>query len=248
MELQGQVAIVTGASRGIGKGIAQTLAREGAIVVVNYLNDEDEANAVVHALLPGKAYAFQADVTQPMQVEGMVNEVVQKFGTIDIVVNNAGICPFMPFLDITPAVWEKTWATNVTGPFFVSQAAARHMVSQKRGTIIHIASVGVYVASPEQTHYAATKGALFSLTRSMAVALGPAGIRVNAILVGGVPTDINRDQYTSEYVDWLTHRLPLRVMGTPEDIGEAVVFLASSRSRWITGASLAVDGGRLVAP
>ncbi len=248
LDLQGQVAVVTGAAKGIGKGIALTLAQEGASVVVNYLQDEEEANAVVRALSPAKGCAVQADVSQPAQAERLIRDTVNTWGTVDIVVNNAGICPFMPFLDISPPLWEKTWATNVTGPFFVSQAAARYMVAQHRGSIINIASVGVYVANAEQTHYAATKGAVVSLTRSLAVALGPDGIRVNALLVGGIPTAINVEQYTPDYVGWLTRRLPLRKMGTPDDVGKAVAFLASPRSQWITGAALAVDGGRLVAP
>lgn len=246
--LVGRVALVTGASRGIGRGVAQVLVREGARVVINHWQDATAAEQLRAALGAERCHVVEADVRDPSTAAALVEASVAAFGRLDILVNNAGICPFAPFEEVTPQTWANTLATNLTGPFFVSQAAARVMRGQGEGSIVNIASVAVRLAQPTQVHYATTKGGLLAFTHVLAAALGPYGIRVNALLVGGVPTDINRSQYTPDFVEGLRRRLPLRRMGTPQDVGEAVAFLASPRASWITGAALAVDGGRLVAP
>jgi len=250
MKLAGRVAVVTGGSRGIGAGICEELAAAGAAVAVNFTNRESEANAVVERLRASgvPARAFRADVSKKGAVDRMMDDVANAFGRIDILVNNAGICPFADFFAIDEATWRRTIDVNLAGAFFCSQAAGRHMRRRGGGSIIHISTVTSFRGGPEQVHYAASKGGLNSLTSSMAVALGPYGIRTNAILCGGVPTDINRHQFTGEVpLPKAKNRgLPAGRVGSPEDIGKAVVFLASGDSEWVTGATLAVDGGALV--
>ncbi|TLS52352.1 glucose 1-dehydrogenase [Paenibacillus antri] len=250
MKLAGKVAVVTGGSRGIGAGICEELAAAGAAVAVNYTNQESEANAVVERLRGAgvPARAFRADVSKKNEVDRMMDDAAEAFGRIDILVNNAGICPFSDFFAIDEATWRRTIDVNLAGAFFCSQAAGRHMRRQGGGSIIHISTVTAFRGGPEQVHYAASKGGLNSLTSSMAVALGPYGIRTNAILCGGVPTDINRRQFANGVPapKAKSRGVPAGRIGSPEDIGKAVVFLASDDSEWVTGAALAVDGGALV--
>ncbi|WP_274362074.1 SDR family NAD(P)-dependent oxidoreductase [Paenibacillus thermotolerans] len=250
MKLADRVALVTGGSRGIGAGICKELAKEGAIVAVNYTSHAAQANEVAGALRKEGYLAapFRADVSNKQEVDRMIDEVVQTYGRIDILVNNAGICPFADFFDIDEATWRKTIDVNLAGAFFCSQAAGRYMRDQGKGTIIHIGTVTAFRGGKEQVHYAASKGGLNSLTSSMAVALGPYGIRVNGILCGGVPTDINKHQFApGTHVPKAKIRaLPAGRIGDPEDLGKAAVFFSSDDSEWVTGALLAVDGGALV--
>jgi NAD(P)-dependent dehydrogenase (short-subunit alcohol dehydrogenase family) len=251
MKLQDRVAIVTGGSRGIGRGICLELAKEGAIVAVNYTSNEQEARSVVEEIerMGGTASAFKADVSQKSSVDEMVLQVKQKFQKIDILVNNAGICYFNDFFDIDEETWRRTLDVNLSGMFFCSQAAAREMKNQGGGSIVNISTWTAYRGGEQQIHYAASKGGVNSLTSSMACALGRYGIRVNAILCGGVVTDINRHLFPEELQvpKARNERLPAGRMGDPEDLGKAVVYLSSDDSRWVTGAQLAVDGGALVA-
>jgi NAD(P)-dependent dehydrogenase (short-subunit alcohol dehydrogenase family) len=242
----GKVAIVTGGARGIGRGIALELAGEGAAVVINYVQADSSARAVVAEIeqAGGKAAAVRADVGQRADAEALVHHAVEQFGRLDVLVNNAGICPFFSFWDITDEVWDDTLRTNLYGTFVTSQAAAKVMRDQGGGAIVHISSVSSYIGGPEQVHYCATKGGINAMTAAMAVALGEYGIRVNAVLPGGVPTDINRHQW--EHQPWTNPGLPINRYGQPWDIARAVCYLASDDAAWLTGVLLPVDGGLTV--
>jgi NAD(P)-dependent dehydrogenase (short-subunit alcohol dehydrogenase family) len=172
---------------------------------------------------------------------------MEHFGRVDILVNNAGICPFSDFFDIDEETWRRTIDVNLAGPFFSSQAAARIMRDQGKGSIINISTVTSFRGGSTQVHYAASKGGMNSLTSSMTSALGKYGIRVNTILCGGVITDINRFQLKEvPEPKAKTKYLPAGRVGDPEDLGKAVVYFASDDSEWVVGAQLAVDGGGFV--
>ncbi|UVI29611.1 SDR family NAD(P)-dependent oxidoreductase [Paenibacillus spongiae] len=247
-KLTGKVALVTGAGRGIGRGIAIELAKEGASVAVNYSGRVDAAaeTVVILRALGVQAEMYQANVGVPAEAAALVEQVVQDFSKIDILVNNAGICPFADFFDIDEENWRRTLDVNLGGAFFCSQAAARHMRDAGQGAILHISTVTSYRAGATQVHYAASKGGMNSLTSSMAFALGKYGIRVNAILCGGVATEINTPENEPIRTKMPTRYLPTGRTGDPEDLGKAVVFLCSDDSEWITGTLFPVDGGYLV--
>jgi L-rhamnose 1-dehydrogenase len=245
--LEGKIALVTGASRGIGRAIALRLAEEGAVVAVNHPGEAKEAREVVRLARSrgGEAVSVRADVAHKRQVDRMVAWVIERFGRIDILVNNAGICPFAEFLDITAETWDRTHDVNLRGVFLCSQAVARHMVGQGiRGRIISVSSFSSYVGGIIQAHYCPTKAGVNLLMRSMATALGPHGITCNSVLPGTVLTDIN-----SMFLSDPDHRretiehIPLGRLGEPEDIAGVVAFLASDDARYMSGAELLVDGG-----
>lgn len=249
-KLQGQVAIVTGGSRGIGRGICGELASAGATVIVNYTSHEEAALEVVAEIKQrgGQAEAIGADIGVKAEIDRMVSDVKSRYGRIDILVNNAGICPFRDFFAIEEETWNRTIAVNLAGAFFCSQAAGAVMREQGSGAIVHISTVTTMRGGPEQVHYAASKGGMNALTSSMANALGKYGIRVNAILCGGVATDINLEQrkQAGAVVDEWASNLPARRGGRPSDLGKAIVYLTSPDAEWVTGALLAVDGGALI--
>lgn len=244
--LQDRIAIVTGGSRGIGRGICLQLAGAGAYVIVNYAKGEAAALEVVAEIEAqgGKAEAVQADVGVKADIDRMMAFVDERHGKIDILVNNAGICPFRSFFDIDEETWHRTIDVNLGGSFFCSQAAAAIMRREGGGAIVHIGTVTSSRSSNDQVHYAASKGGINSLTTAMAYELGKHGIRVNGILCGGVATDINIEQ-RSKIPEGEPVRLPAQRTGLPEDLGKAVLFLASPDADWITGALLPVDGGAM---
>lgn len=244
-KLDRKVAIVTGGSRGIGRGICKELAIEGAHVVINYTSNKGAAENTQKEVedLGGQAMIVQADIAKKQDIDHMVEEVYKHYGKIDILVNNAGVCPFKDFFEIDVDTWDKTLNINLRGMFLCSQAVGKHMKAQGKGSIINVTSVTAVKGGSQQVHYAAAKGGGNSLTTSMANALGGYGIRVNAILCGGVITDINRFVFNEQDITASEKRLPIGRLGQPEDLGKAVTFLASSDSAWVTGALLAVDGG-----
>ncbi|MBM7567732.1 SDR family NAD(P)-dependent oxidoreductase [Paenibacillus sacheonensis] len=246
-KLQDRIAIVTGGSRGIGRGISHVLAEAGAFVVVNYTNNEAAALEVVAGIQGkgGRAEAAQADVGVKADIDRMMDGIEERHGRIDILVNNAGICPFNGFFDIDEETWHRTINVNLGGTFFCSQRAATAMRRNGGGAIVNISTVTSARGSRDQVHYASSKGGINSLTNAMAYEVGKYGIRVNSILCGGVWTDINAHQRTEAAVAGITSRLPLGRAGLPEDLGKAVLFLASPDAEWVTGAHLAVDGGSL---
>lgn len=250
-ELTGKKALVTGASRGIGRGIALCLAKQGADVVVNYRSNSQEAEIVVAEIqkLGHEAFSVQADVSDSTNVVKMFAEVAAKWQKLDILVNNAGILSFVPFEQITEENWDKIIATNLKGQFLCAQKAVGLMGSG--GKIINIASIasgGVGIGFSQIAHYTASKGGVVALTENMALELGPKGINVNAIAPGVIETDMTKGMLGDEKSKTtLMSRIPKGRVGKPEDIGAAAAFLASNEADYITGTVLYVDGGWLAA-
>jgi L-rhamnose 1-dehydrogenase len=254
MGLEGKVAIVTGAGRGIGRAIARRLARDSARVVVNHPPTAAEAEAAAAVVdeirrLGGEALAVAADVSQAEQVDRLFATTVDTWGGVDILVNNAGICPFETWWDMTEALFQHVWEVNLKGAFLCSHAASRLMRDQGRGgRIISVASISALVGGGLQTHYTPTKAGLRSLMQSLAIVLGPHGITCNSVLPGTILTDINRGYYERN-PERLRHdagRVPVGRLGRPEDIAGAVAFLASDEAQYINGADILIDGGLFV--
>ena len=241
--LNNQVALVTGAGRRIGRVIALTLARAGASVAVNYHKSQREAQATMRAIkaLGVEALALRADVANPRQVQAMFRAVERRFGRLDILVNNAGI--FFParWDELTEKDWDRVLATNLKGPFFCAQAAARIMQRQKRGRIVNIASLGGLQAWSEYMHYCASKAGLIMLTRCLAKALAP-HIQVNSVAPG---TILFPGEKPDPLIQKVVERTPLKRAGRPEDIADLVLYLAT-RGDFITGQVLSVDGGQAI--
>lgn len=244
MELNGKVAIVTGAGSGIGKGIAQAFADAGAAVCINYFGAyEDEAKA--HAAALPRAIAFSADVSDPKDAAAMVAAAVEELGGVDVLVNNAGIEHSIPLLDLDVTDWDKVIAVNLRGAFCCLQAAGRAMRDGGRGgAIVNISSIHEDVAFPGYASYCASKGGLRMLMRNAAVELAPYGIRVNNIAPGAIVTPINEATLEDPAkVRTLQRIIPLGRMGKPEEVAAAAVFLASDAASYVTGSTYYVDGG-----
>jgi NAD(P)-dependent dehydrogenase (short-subunit alcohol dehydrogenase family) len=244
-DVTGQVALVTGASRGFGRSIAGTLAEAGADLVVTSRNLAD-VQAVAADLLPSgrKVLPLQMDVTRRDEVEEAVRRAVASLGKIDILVNNAGINIRKPALELTDGDWEQTLDTNLMGCFRVAQAVGRHMVTRQQGRIVNIASMLASVTIPERAAYAASKGGLVQMTRTLAVEWAPYNVRVNAICPGPFLTDLNKVILDDpERVKFFMDRMPMKRFGRPEELHGAVIFFASEASSFITGTTLYIDGG-----
>ena len=245
-KLQGKVAIVTGASKGIGASIAKHLAESGAAVVVNYASSKEGVDRVVADIESrgGRAVAVQADVAQAADVERLFSEAKTTFGRVDVVVNNAGIYEFAPIEQVTEAHFRRQFDLNVLGPILTAKEAVKHFGAEG-GSIVNISSIASTAAPPNASVYSATKAAVDAVTRSLAKELGPRRIRVNAINPGMVVTEGFRTAglEESDFRKQVEAQTPLGRIGQPQDIGPAAVFLASSDSAWITGETLAVTGG-----
>lgn len=244
--LKGKVAVVTGASKGIGAAIAEHLAAEGASVVVNYASSKAGAEAVVKRITQrdGQAIAVQADVSKPTDVKRLFAQTKASFGELDVLVNNAGIYQFAPLDDISPEHFHRQFDLNVLGLLLATQEAVKHLDSAG-GSIINISSVVATLAPPNVSVYSGTKAAVNAITRSLAQELGPRKIRVNAINPGMVETEGTHAQGITESAmrKQIEANTPLGRIGKPEDIAPAVVFLASSESDWLTGETLYISGG-----
>src|SRR5690349_5321423 len=245
-KLSGKVAVVTGASKGIGAEIAKQLAANGASVVVNYASSKTGAAAVVDAISKrgGEAIAVQADISKQSDINRLLAQAKKQFGRVDILVNNAGIYEFAPLENVTEQHFRKQFDLNVLGLILASQAAAKKF-GPKGGAIVNISSVVSGKGIPNASVYSATKGAVDALTRSLAVELGPRKIRVNTINPGMVETEGVHAAGIAEsdmrkQVEAVT---PLGRIGQPRDIAGAALFLASSESEWITGETFVVSGG-----
>jgi 3-oxoacyl-[acyl-carrier protein] reductase len=245
-KLAGKVAVVTGASKGIGTAIAKELAAEGATVVVNYSSSKAGGEKVAKEInaLGGKAVAVEANMSKREEIEHMFAKAKESFGRVDILVNNAGIYEFMPLDKMTEEHFHKQFNLNVLGLLLASQAAARQF-DGKGGSIINISSVVSTLAIPQAAVYSGTKGAVDAITRSLASELGPQGIRVNAIRPGMVETEGTQSAgiAESDMRKQVEAQTPLRRIGKPQDIAGAAVFLASDDSAWITGETFVISGG-----
>lgn len=238
-----KVSITTGASRGIGRAIAVLLAERGARAVINYLDEEDKAETVVNEIVGkgGKAIAVQGDVSKRADCEQLVEKTLAHFGRIDILVNNAGIHRESPIDTIDDIGWEEIMACNVKGIYMLSILAGKQMKKQGKGAVINIGSVAGVFPREVNTAYAASKGAVWSLTRALAVSLAPE-VRVNAVAPGKIETAMSHmcDLKTREIV--AASNLRCRI-GQPEDIAQIVAFLVSDEADWITGQTIIADGG-----
>ena len=244
MNLETKVAIVTGASRGIGRAIAIELARRGARVVVNYNRSAEAAAEVVAAIEAGggEAVAVQADVSDFEQATGLIKGAKKTFGQIDVLVNNAGTTRDQIMMMMKESDWDDVLRINLKSVFNCCKAVARIMVRQRRGRIINITSVSGIAGQGGQTNYAASKAGMIGFTKSLAKELGPRSITVNCVAPGYIPTDLTND-LPEELKQKVIEATPLRRMGKAEEIAYAVAFLASDEAAFITGETLTVDGG-----
>lgn len=242
--LQGKVAVVTGASRGIGAAIARRLARDGAVVIVGYSQNQVAAQQVVREIEQsgGEAEAIRADVADLEQVKQLFAETMQGFGRLDILVNNAGVAEFRPLEAIDAAHYAHQFDVNVRGLLFATQEAAQRFGAEG-GCIVNITSGAAKAAPPGTSVYSATKAAVEAMTLSHAAELGPRQIRVNAVAPGITETDMLQANMPAPVQKAMIETTALRRLGTPEDIADVVAFLASHEARWITGQVLGVSGG-----
>lgn len=245
-KLAGKVAVVTGASKGIGAAIARQLAAEGAAVVVNYATSKEGADRVVNAIVDngGKAVAVQANVAEAADVQRLFSKAKAAFGRVDVLVNNAGVYEFAPLEEITAAHFHKMYDLNVLGLILATQEAVKHF-GPEGGSVINISSVAATSAPPTTSVYSGTKAAVDAITRSLSKELGPRKIRVNSINPGMVETEGVHAAGIAES-DWrkqVEAQTPLGRIGQPQDIAPAAVFLASDDSAWVTGETLYISGG-----
>lgn len=247
-DLTGQVAIITGAKQGMGRAHAIRLAQSGAKVVVSDISQEECQKVVDEIKKFGKqAIAVKCDVSKKAEVDQLIKKTIESFGKLDILVNNAGICPFQPFLEMPEEGFNKVIDVNLKGYFLCAQAAAKEMVKQKKGAIVNIASIAmgqVGAGFAGLTHYCASKGGIVAMAEAMALELAPLGIRVNTIAPGSIDTpmmtSVKQDMKTMEAS---LAGIPMHRMGKAEEISNAVLFLASDESSYMTGSVVVVDGG-----
>jgi 3-oxoacyl-[acyl-carrier protein] reductase len=245
-KLNGRVAVVTGASKGIGAGIAKELAAEGAAVVVNYASSKADADRVVADIAGkgGKAVAVQADVSKEADVERLFGETKKAYGTLDVLVNNAGVYQFAPLEGVTEQEFHRQFGTNVLGLILATREAAKHF-SERGGSVINIGSVASRLTPPASVVYSATKGAVDAVTQVLSKELGPKKIRVNSINPGVVETEgFHAAGFSgSDFEKNAVAQTPLGRTGRPGDIAPLAVFLASPESQWVTGQILLASGG-----
>ncbi|MCZ8517024.1 SDR family oxidoreductase [Paenibacillus filicis] len=243
MSLNGKVAIVTGASRGIGRQAAIQLAQSGANLVVNYSSNQGKAGEVVKTIEQsgGEAIAIRADVSKVSEVEGLFSETLERFGRLDILVNNAGIMECTAIADVTEEIFDRHFAINVKGTYFACQQAMKHM--EKGGTIINFSTSVSGAMLPTYSVYAATKGAIEQFTRQLAKEFGPKDIVINCIAPGQVSTELFLSGKPQELIDSYRRMNAFGRLGEPEDIANAIELLVSDKARWITGQTIRVNGG-----
>ena len=243
--LEGQTAVVTGASRGIGKAIAISLAKEGAEVIVNYSSSLENANKVVSEInsFGGKAYPLQADISNENSVNDFIKTVLDKNTKIDVLVNNAGITKDGLLMRMKTDDWQKVLDLNLSGVFYCTRAVSRQMLKQRKGRIINITSVVGLIGNPGQANYSAAKAGVVGLTQTAAKEFASRGITVNAVAPGFISTDMTKDLNS----EGILSAIPLGRFGEPEDVAGAVRFLAADPSAaYITGQTIQVDGGMVI--
>jgi NAD(P)-dependent dehydrogenase (short-subunit alcohol dehydrogenase family) len=254
MLLEGRIAIVTGAAQGIGRACAERLAREGANVVVSDVNDgQGDRTARDIAAQGGKAVYFGCDVSKPGDATRVVSKAVESFGRVDILVNNAGIVDDSPFLELSLAEFDRILAVNLRGAFLMGQAVAQQMVKQRAaspaspsGAIVNMSSVNAQFALPDHVAYSISKGGINQLTKAMAIALAPHGIRVNAVGPGTIETPLIQSVIKDPaFRGKVLSRTPLGRFGQPKEVAAIVAWLASDEASYVTGTTVYADGGRL---
>jgi 3-oxoacyl-[acyl-carrier protein] reductase len=245
MRCGGMVALVTGGQQGIGRAIAMALAREGADVALNYLDERAAERAAKEIRETGRrCLPVAGDVSRAGDVLALVQAVERGLGPVDALINNAGIFPRSSFLDLTEAEWDRVHGVNLKGSFLAAQAVARRLVARGTpGAIVNLASSAAYRSSPRGVHYVASKAGVVGLTRAMALELAPHGIRVNAIAPGLTDTAQPRDGHSEAEVQSMARQVPLGRMGQPDDVAAVAVFLVSAEARHITGQVVHVNGG-----
>jgi NAD(P)-dependent dehydrogenase (short-subunit alcohol dehydrogenase family) len=258
-KLAGRVALVTGASRGIGRAIAARCAREGAAVAINYITGPEpvqgkdnraDADALAAEIrgAGGRAVAVEADVSDGARVQAMVDRVAQELGTVDVLVNNAGIETIVPFLELTEAQYQRVLDVNLKGEWLCAQAVVKRLVDEgKPGAVVNVASIQSGMALPGRSHYAPSKRGVEALTRNLATELAPHNIRVNCINPGLIATDMTDWVMKDEQIlPVILDRIPLHRAGDPDEIAKVAVFLASDDASYVTGQCIYVDGGWVV--
>ena len=247
MKLKGKVALITGASRGIGKGIAEVFAEEGADVAVNYVASAESAEEVAKWIRDKgrRAITVKADVAKRSEVEPMIEKVWNELGPIDVLVNNAGIETIVPFLELTDEQWTRLVDVNLRGDWLCSQVFCRRVVAAgRKGNIVHIGSIQAAKVLPGRTHYAPTKLGLEALTRNMSAEMTPLGIRVNCVHPGLIDTDMTAwVMKRPDLLPGILSQISLGRPGEPREIGTVVAFFASEEASYLTGQSIHVDGG-----
>ena len=247
IDLTGKSALVTGGSRGIGAACCRMLASAGASVAVNYQLERPHAELLVQRIeeAGGKAFSLAADVARADEAEMLVDETVDRFGALDIVVNNAGIWRGSPIEEISNGEWEEMIGVNLTGSFHILRAAVPHL-KQSGGRVINISSTAGQRGEAFHSHYAATKGAIIALTKSLAAELAPDGVNVNCVAPGWVETDMTRESLAGDSSAEILSVIPLGRAGRPEEIAGAVLYLASDLASFVTGEILNVNGGAVL--
>ncbi len=242
-----KTVLITGASRGIGRATAKLFAESGYNVLINYNKSEEEAYDLYNSL-KDKGYSvsiFKADVSNKFEVDLMINHCIGIFGKIDILVNNAGITQSKLFTDITDEDWKEMMDTNLNGIFYTTQKALQYMLPEMSGKIINISSIWGMVGGSFEVHYSTSKAAIIGMSKALAKELGPSNIQVNVIAPGVIQTDMLND-IDEDIIDTLREETPLMRLGTPEDIANCVLFLASEKSNFITGQVISPNGGFVI--
>lgn len=239
-----KVAVVTGASGGIGKETSKLLAKNGYCVVLSYNNSENNAVEVLKSIesFGGKAVAVQCDVRDKKQTDKLIATAVETFGRVDVLVNNAGVSLQKLFTDVSEDEYDFIFDTNVKGVMNCSQSALKIMINQKSGSIINVSSMWGIVGASCEVHYSASKAAVIGFTKALAKELGPSNVRVNCVAPGMIDTKMNAC-HGDDVFDKITEETPLGRIGTPEEVAQAILFFAESSSSFVTGQTLSVDGG-----
>ncbi len=242
-----KTVLITGSSRGIGSSIAETFAQNNYNVIINYFKSEKKALDLESNLLKAgySVMVYKADIRKRKEVEAMVNDSIQKFGSIDVLVNNAGISQQKLFTDITEDEWDNMMNIHIKGMFNCSQCVAPHMISNKKGKIINISSIWGMVGASCEVHYSTAKAGIIGFTKALAKELGPSNIQVNCIAPGIIETDMN-SFLNEEEKSWLVEDTPLMRFGKPEEVAENVLYIASEKADFITGQVISVNGGFVI--